>query len=138
VRLPWNLISSIDRHIAPDEKIVVFPAGGMTYFYSQRDAAIGYSLAFPKDPLDGLTFPTNGFYTDDQYREMANQIEKNWPKLIIFSPGYGADYDVTYWKSFPPDLSWFIQAHYADAQGNYGKADHVKLKDGTFLVYIRQ
>jgi hypothetical protein len=138
-----DLISYIDRHVAPDETIVVFPTGGLTYFYSQRDAAIGYTLVFPKDPLyldsgSTITFPTNGFYTDDQYREMANQIEKNWPKLIIFSPGYGADYDVTYWKIFPPDLSWFIQAHYADAQGNYGKADHVKLKDGTFLVYIRQ
>jgi hypothetical protein len=138
-----DLVAYIGRHVAPTEKIVVFPSGGITYFYSHRDAAIGYSLVFPKGSLDldsgdTLTFPANGFYTDDQYREMANQIEQNWPKLIIFSPGYGANYDATYWKSFPPDLFQFIQAHYVDAQGNHGVPDHVKLNDGTYLVYIRQ
>lgn len=138
-----DLLSYIGRHVAPDEKIVVFPAGGVTYFYSHRDAAIGYSLVFPKGPLhldsgDTLTFPKNGFYTDDQYREMANQIEGNWPKMIIFNPGYGAGYDMTYWASFPPDLLQFIRAHYVDSQGNHGVPDHVSLNSATYLVYIRQ
>ena len=129
-----QLVSYVREHTDNGDTIVEFPYGGATYFYG-RPAAIGYTLVFPRDTVEfdkgnPMVFPRRGFHTAAQYREMADQIQQNRPKLIIFFPYYEPAYEAKYWDSFPPDLGDFVRHHYT--------REELQLDGLNYRVYIRR
>jgi len=131
------IIGYIRQHTTPSDTIVAMPYGGLLYFHS-RDAGIGYTLVLP-DKFSDVVLPPGGFHTTAQFREMADQIERNRPKLIIFYPypvvaanavpGDDGRWDTKYFASFPPDLGAFVGENYLP--------EDVPADGATYHVYVR-
>ncbi len=116
------LITYIRANTTDTDTIAVLGLGGHPYFYGRR-SAIGYTFIVPPGQ----------YTTQSQMQQVANEIMKKRPKLVLFQ--FGDDWS-TYF-SFSPEILQFACENYGGPDGSVVPAK-LNIDEGDYFVYFRR
>ena len=87
---PDKVIAYVQAHVAPGEKIVIYPYESTYYYLTQTYSPTRFDFYQP------------GMHTEQQLREMLAEFSANPPRIVLYEPTF-TEHLREAWPNTPPN-----------------------------------